>query len=63
MLTNQPYQPKRNNVDTKARMRNMKVAAGQFTVTEKPEHNISIISGFTSERHAIMHGYCCCRKV
>ena len=27
----------------------MKVAAGQFTVTEKPEHNISIISGFTSE--------------
>mgnify|MGYP007042472896 CR=1 FL=1 len=30
-------------------MRNMKVAAGQFTVTEKPEHNISIISGFTSE--------------
>ena len=44
-------------------MRNMKVAVGQFTVTEKPEHNISIISGFTSERHAIMHGYCCCRKV
>ncbi len=30
-------------------MRNMKVAVGQFTVTEKPEHNINIISGFASE--------------
>ena len=30
-------------------MRNMKVAVGQFTVTEKPGHNISIISGFASE--------------
>ena len=39
-------------------MRNKKVARGQFTVTEKPEHNISIISGFTSEQHANMNGYC-----